>query len=160
MVDLVGIEPTSSGCKPDALPLSYEPMTRRANAAVLKSTTGMAGLAGIEPAASCLEGTRSSDRAATQGLSKMPGKRRTPAGEAGVRECAGRIVLLTWHSGSLGIDTIFRVRHGSVATAFGMRTATQSRHGPSLRPLLHAQGVGGRGSGCAGTGHGRGGSGE
>ena len=86
-MDKVGIEPTASRLQTDALPLSYLPMTRRANAAVMTSATYLDGLAGLEPASSCLEGTRSSDRAATQGLSKMPGKQRTPAGEAGVREC-------------------------------------------------------------------------
>ena len=86
-MDKVGIEPTASrlqtGCSAAELP-AHDPPRERGGDDV---STYLDGLAGLEPASSCLEGTRSSDRAATQGLSKMPGKQRTPAGEAGVREC-------------------------------------------------------------------------
>lgn len=93
-------------------------------------------------------------------FSKTPGKRRTPAGEAGVRECVGRTSVLAWHSGSPGVDDIIRARHGALASAFaGYATAGQSRHGPSMRPRLRKQGVG-RWFGCAGTGHGWRGSGS
>ena len=91
-VDKVGIEPTASrvqtGRSSAELPAHDPPRARGGDDVLLRLWMGWGvGLPTSRRGSAC-----ASRWATTRWFSKTPGKRRTPAGEAGVRECAGR----TW----------------------------------------------------------------
>ena len=77
-----------TGCSAIELP-AHDPPRERGGDEICYD---MVGLVASNPQPGAKKSTCSAERLATHVLSKTSGKRRTPAGEAGVRECAGR----TW----------------------------------------------------------------